>query len=331
MYAFDSTTGEEVARSQPGIQVGFSPQVAFNGNLVSGDDDNIVALRLDIDNQLLAPVPNWGELNWDFLLAPGLGNLGNGPEVQDLPPNITINNVPRVRFQGVVAQHPNTMLAPPNLTYEGSLDGASRFSSFKQVVNNIDPDTGLYIDGSFSLAHPDSGSWMSGMLVGRWGGVYDSFRAEGLSKLWLGTINQYLLENTPAGGSYYVQDFAPGGVFGMEPVSPLKHSREVISFMTTMVDKAIVQLDSGYFQLAFDVARRLPPNTTRQSSILIKQALDKGEIDAMLEIQVQALLVDANSEFEAARSSIIDLDDGSATAKLNKGKTFLNQILVLLP
>ncbi|TXH02644.1 MAG: hypothetical protein E6R07_14740 [Nevskiaceae bacterium] len=334
MYAFDTKDGSLVAKSAPGLTVGFSPQIAFNGYLTNANDNNMIALQLNLSEKTLAPVPGWGQQDWSFLLGPGFGNLNNGPTVEGLPSNITIDPAPKYTFQGVVPQYLNVMTAPPSLLYNGTLNSATFYSLFKQALVNVDPSNGSYVPNSYALAYPQRGSWMGGGCFGRWGGVCDSWRAEGRSKAWLNTVNPHL-ETTPPpdGGDFYAQGYAPGGLQGMVPVSPLAHARDVISFMENqMFLQAVGHWNFSRWQLMFDVVRKLPPNTTRQASALVRMALEKGEIDNSIAAQVQGHLARADAHFVSTRTRLINNGGRQAIFDdLNAGRRSLAEALALLP
>ncbi|MBC2715620.1 MAG: hypothetical protein HF978_09950 [Desulfobacteraceae bacterium] len=354
MYAFAIDDGYPVAQSAPGLQGGFSPQIAYNNYLINANGDGIVALTLEDDIDDLVPTDKILNVAWQKTLADpdyqaviDAAGLPVGPTI----PGVT-DGVPTAKYIGICTQMPDTAGIVPMVGYRMSIPvssplsdfmgrvfddggGPAMFNTFAQMYHQFDPDTGDVIPGSTIKAVPETGTTFDGGYGHRYNSQQVAFRAEFIAKLFLIMQNVVLANASPEADAFYRQDFAIGGLTANVPESYRVHTEETLTKLINWTDQAVAELDAGRLQNSFDTARMLAPNCDRQVAVMVEKGNAEGEFSNSEANQlIHRLRNQAAHEFQQARDALLGDPTPNDVKKVRrdllKGKDRLEQCLGML-
>ena len=357
MYAFAIEDGAAVAQSAPGLQGGFSPQIAYNNYLINANGDGVIALEMKDDVDNLVPTPKILDVAWrkrvsvdpDYQEVIDVSGVPLGPEI----PGIT-DGIPTSEYIGICAQTPDTDNIVPMVGYKMMIplpsdnalskfmtnvyddsSSASSFATFAQMAHQFDPDNGDVIPGSIFKAVPEKGSTFDGGIGHRYGGQNYAFRAEFLHKLHLIFQNLILADVPEDDAEYYRLSFGIAGLVGYEPESYREWTEEILVKIINWTDQAIAELDAGELQDSFDTLRMLAPNCDRNLAVLVEKGQAKGEFTNSEANRLRSRLRNqAAKDFQKARDRLLGDPTPSDVAKVRadllKGKGRLEDCLDIL-
>ena len=354
MYAFDLEDGTPVAQSRPGLQGGFSPQIAYNNYLINANGDGVIALELKDDVDNLVPTPKILDVAWqktvddaDYQAVIDESGVPIGPTI----PGVT-DGIPTAKYVGICTQTNDTAGIVPMVGYKMAIpetsqfaeymqhlfdtdSGPSSFNTFAQMFHQFDPDNGDVIPGSIWKAVPEKGTTFDGGFSYRWNAQAMAFRAEFISKLHLILQNLILASASQEADAYYRQGFALGGLVAKVPESYRVQTEETIGKLINWTDQAIAELDAGELQDSFDTLRMLAPNCDRQIAVMVDKGQELGEFTNAEANQLRARLRNqAAKDFQKARNRLLGDPTPSDVAKVRadllKGKGRLQDCLGIL-